>query len=749
MDRMRFRFALACLALFAAPAFAITIDGHIEPGEWAGARHITDFRQTQPLTGKPAAYPVEAWVLATQKGLAVAVRVTQPPGVRRTQQHVQRDFQDQVDRVNVDVDFNGDGRTGYNFTVASTGAIDDEVITNETQFNRDWDGIWQHAVTQDAQGWSVELLIPWYTAPMHAATDGQRTIGLYIDRVIASTGERVAWPLAAFSKSRFLSDFEPVEVPAYSQALLAVTPYVSTLYDNVRHQGGFTEGAYLFCKPNGQFQLTATINPDFGQVESDDLVVNFGATETYFSDKRPFFTENQGIFDFSLLDDNSQLVYTRRVGGPADDGNGSGDIDAAVKFNGSIGTTSYGVLAADERGDVGRAFGALRVVHDFGDQSLGLMLTRVDHPFLDRDATVLGVDHHWHPTDRLTIGTNLVGSDIEQAGQRTQGLGATFLADYEMDDGWRQQWLGMHFDDKLQVNDFGYLERNNFDYAHWEVRKRITDLPADSRYADHDWHFRIDALDNDDQHLPLRRELRISRNSDLREGSNEFAQINIDSAGWDDLLTRGNNPLHLPPSINTHWEHNGTRHGNWAYKTQVEFQTGGLSGNHEVGWDMKFLPTYFISDTLSIYAGPYYEHTPDWLIWQHDNLIGRYNQHTLELDSGFDWYIGERSELRLKLQAIGLDARIRGAYEVAANGAAIPSNEPVNDFSLRQLGVQLRYRYGLAPLSYLYVVYGRGGYALDPFFGEVVGSAPSQLGSAFSLRDDEQILVKLDYRFEL
>ena len=748
MDRMRFRLAIACLVLFAAPAWAVTIDGHIDPVEWQGARHITDFRQTQPLTGKPATYPVEAWVLATPKGLAVAMRVTQPPGVTRTRQHVQRDFSDNVDRVNVNLDFNGDGRTGYNFSITSTGAIYDATITNENQFNPDWDGIWQHAVTQDAQGWSVEILIPWYTAPMHAATDGKRTIGIYLDRVITAIGERAAWPVANYEKPRFLSEFERIEVPAYSQTLLAVTPYVSSLYDNVGHQGGFTEGADIFWKPNGQFQLTGTINPDFGEVESDDLVVNFGATETYFSDKRPFFTENQGIFDFSLLDDYSQLVYTRRVGGPADDGSGAGDIDAAVKFNGSIGKTSYGVLAADERGDAGRTFGAARVVHDFGDQSLGLMLTRVDHPFLDRTATVLGVDHHWHPTDRLTIGTNAVGSDIDQSGQRTQGFGATFLADYEMDDGWRQQWLGMHFDDKLQINDFGYLQRNNFDYLHWEVRKRVTDLPADSRYTSHDWHFRIDALDNDDRHLNLRRELRINRNSELRDGSNEFAQINVDSAGWDDLLTRGHNALHLPPSISTHWDRTSPRHGNWAYNAQVEFYSNELTNDRRIGYDFKFLPTYFVSDNFSLYAGPYYEHTPDWLIWQHDNLIGEFDQHTLELDTGFDWYIGDRSELRLKLQAIGLDARIRGAYEVAANGDPIPSDEPVNDFRLRQLGVQLRYRYELAPLSYLYVVYGRGGYALDDIFGVVPGAA-SQLGDAFSLRDDEQILVKLDYRFEM
>jgi hypothetical protein len=739
--------ALASLACFAAPALAVTIDGHIAAGEWRDARHVTDFHQTQPLTGKPAEYPLQAWVLATPDGLAVAVRVSQPPGVPRTQQKVQRDFRDNVDRVNLNVDFNGNGRTGYNFVVASTGAVGDAVITDETQFDEDWDGNWQHAVSQDAQGWSVEFLIPWYTAPMHQAVDGHRTIGINIDRVIASLGLRAAWPVVSFEQPRFVSDFARITIPAYSQSLLAVTPYVSTRYDNVGHDGGFSEGVDVFWKPNGQFQLTAALNPDFGQVESDDLVINFGATETYFSDKRPFFTENQGIFAFSLLDDNSALVYTRRVGGPADDGNGAGDIDAAVKFNGSVGTTSYGVLAADERGDAGRTFGAVRVVHDFGTQSLGMLLTRVDHPFLDRQATVLGLDQHWHPNADLTIATNLVGSDIDQSGQTSKGLGGTFIADYVMDNGWRQQWLGMYFDDRLQVNDFGYLERNDLEYAHWEVRKRTTDLPADSRYRDHDWHFRIDALDNT-RGLNLRRQLRIERESNLRNGATEDIELNVNSALWDDLLTRGHGALFLPPSFSLRVERHAPRHGDWANEWEFDLASGGLNGNHQVGYELEVLPTYFISDALSVTLGADYVSIPGWLVWQHDNLIGSFDRRSLELESGLDWAIDNRQELRLKLQAIGLDARMRGAYRVAANGRALPSGDAVDSFGVHTLGLQIRYRYELAPLSYLYIVYGRGGYEQAPLLDEAPG-APQILRDSFSLRDTEQWLVKLNYRFDM
>ena len=73
------------------------------------------------------------------------------------------------------------------------------------------------------------------------------------------------------------------------------------------------------------------------------------------------------------------------------------------------------------------------------------------------------------------------------------------------------------------------------------------------------------------------------------------------------------------------------------------------------------------------------------------------------------------------------------------------SDDPVADFSLRNLGFQIRYRYELAPLSYLYVVYGRGGFERNEFSDELGGL----LGDSFDLRDDEQLLVKLSYRFEI
>ncbi len=149
-------------------------------------------------------------------------------------------------------------------------------------------------------------------------------------------------------------------------------------------------------------------------------------------------------------------------------------------------------------------------------------------------------------------------------------------------------------------------------------------------------------------------------------------------------------------------------------------------------------------DAFNVYVGVFASRTPDWLVWQHDNLIGSFDGRELDLNAGFNWMIGNRQELRLKLQAIGVEARLRQGYRVAADGDAVASDEPIDDFSVSNLGFQIRYRYEIAPLSYLYVVYGRGGYEQEPLFED----SGRLLRNSFNLRNEEQLLIKVSYRFE-
>ena len=738
----------AGLALLAGPAAAIEVDGVISPGEWEGARHVTDFRLTQPLTREPAPHPTEAWILATPDGLAVGWRNTQPASVPRTRQRAQRDQGGAADRVNLYVDFDGDGRTGYNFTLLLSGSIVDATITNENQFNGDWDGDWRHATSEDGDTWSAEILLPWHIAPMQAPAGDVRTIGLSLDRVVGATGERMSWPAIGFNEQRFLSVLEKVQVPRYSESLLAVTPYVVGLGDLVSRGSEFDAGADVFWKPNGQFQLSATINPDFGQVESDNLVVNFGAIETFFSDRRPFFTENQGFFDvpFGGLGNANRLLYTRRVGGPADDGSGAGDVTAAAKVNGSIGSLQYGVFAATEGGRAGRDFQAVRATREFGEHGLGAMVTRVERPFLDREAMVYEADHRWG-NDTWNIRTTAVLSSVDAQGARVDDSGAQVRIDRDHGNGWRQQLYVLHLGDRLQLNDFGFLERNDFNYARYDLARRVTDLPEDSPYASHDWHYAVSRRTNDSG-LHIADAWAVNRFSERRDGGNQFIELAGWSAGHDDLITRGNGPVKVPARLFFFAERFRPRKDHWAFYGSVHFASDGLEGVDQGGVTVDFEPTYHVNDTLSLGVGLELHHDPHWLVWQRDNLLGGFESNLAFANAGVTWLIDNRQELRVRLEAIGLDARAEQAWRVQPDGTPLEVDEQVDDFALRNLGFQVRYRYELAPLSYLYVAYVRGGSLFEQGPGPF-DSAGRLLAEAFDLRDSEQLLVKLSYRFEI
>ena len=737
---------LPMLVLSAQAGAAIKVDGHVDPEEWAGAKHVTDFRLTQPLSKAPSPYPTEAWILSTPQGLAVAFRCVQPPNVPRTHQVAPRDAGGPYDRVNLYVDYDGDGHVGYNFMVMLSDSIQDETITNENQFNTDWDGNWKHAVSEDAEGWSVEMLIPWYIAPMKNSRDGKRTIGVQLDRVVGSTGERVGWPAIFGGEARFLTGFEKIEIPSYSQAMLAVTPYASVVYDNIAGKAHFDTGADLFWKPSGSFQVSATLNPDFGQVESDQLVVNFSAVETFFSDKRPFFTENQSFFDvpFGSYGNADRLIYTRRVGGTTDDGLGSGDVTAAVKANGSLAGFNYGVFAASEADAVGRDFTALRVTRDFATMGMGAMVTRVEHPFLDRTATVYEADHHWTPTPQWNIRTTVVGSSIDQAGQHIDDTGSQLRVNYDMGKGWRQELYAVHLGRNLQLDDFGFLDRNNFNYARYDLARRTTELPKDSMYASHDWHVAVSKRVNDDG-LFLTDAWSFNRSSDTRDGGTEYWEFVGMTPGHDDLITRGNGAVRVPSKLYGFYERFWPRHGHWSFYGHLRYAAEGLRGPYHGAWEVDLQPTYFVNDNLSFYVELFGQRNPDWLIWQHDNLLGSFKGDLLQLNGGMQWTISSKQELRIKLETIALDARVHQAWRVAADGTPIAVNDPVPDFSLRNLGFQVRYRYELAPLSDLYLAYVRGGFDFEDFQQPVGGL----LGDAFHLHDAEQFLVKLSYRFEL
>lgn len=734
-----------CLApLAAAQDAAVTVDGVIDEAEWAGAQRFDAFVSVQPLTLTPAPADrrAEALLRTTPAGIAVAIRAWHPAGVPQTRTRVPRDGQTPADRFNVMIDFNADGRAGYAFTVTAAGDVTDESITNENSFSYDWDGNWQHAAADFDGGYAIEVLIPWSIAQMRDSASATRTIGLYVDRVIVATGERFAYPAASFTQPRFLSDFARVEIQQHSVSQLALTPYVSVVNDLNTRSGDHKTGVDIFWKPNGDHQFAFTINPDFGQVESDNLVVNFTSLENFFNDKRPFFTDNQSYFDLSQNLGN--LFYTRRVGGPLDDGSGTADINLAVKGTGSFGQFGYGIFGASEDGDAGRDAALARLTWGDANYLIGVTRSRVDRPFLDRVAEVTAVDGRWQPTAEWLIRPVLMRSDSNTAGRKQNGQAGGVTVDWDPAGPWRQQYFLTYVDRSFELNDLGFQSRNDFRYFEWESGYRVTPADPESTYASHDYEIELAYRDNAAGER-LFGSLALSRYSQRRSGGDDFLFLRWRAPYLDDRLSRGNGSVPFAGRAGIFVESSRPRSGDgrlgwyWNLDAVPEAVRG---YRYTVGVQ----PRLHLGDRFDVDLGVYLMHRDDWLIWQQAREFGSFKTRQIDLYSNLNWFVGEKHELRVKLQALAINADASVARRLNEAGRLVDSSATLDDFRLRNLGFQVRYRYKLAALSDVYLVYSRGGFAIDEGSDRGLGST---LDDTFSLRDDNQFLLKVSYRFEI
>lgn len=732
----------------AAPS-ALQLDGVPDEALWANAQVFDDFRVTQPFTQSAPTHPTKALLQSLPEGLAVAFVVSQPAGTERFRPRAGRDAFVEADRVNFTVDFDGDGRQAYNFRVTLGNAIGDESLSNENRFNSDWDGVWDHALHENEEGWSVEILIPWTVAAMREGSEPTRTIGVHFDRMIASLNERSAPASISFMRPRYLSEFTKVEVARHrGQGLLSVIPYASLSHDFIA--GGLSHrlGGDLFWKPSGRFQLLATLNPDFGQVEADDLVVDFSATEFLFSDKRPFFTENQGIFDFDMPD-AGRLVYTRRIGGPADADGEASDIDAAVKLSANVDGFELGTLVAmesDYADGVGRAFFAQRAGRQFGTLGLGWLATWVDRPWLERSALVNAVDVSWRPDERWSLSGQLLGSRVRQQ-ENASGIGGWLRSTYLPNSDWQHQLELTYYGQGLDFNDMGYQRRGEYGEAGWSTTRSFSTFAEDDRRRSVEWRVEPRVRYND-AGVRLPPAVAIRRGAALRAGGYLESKLTWTGSGYDDLISRGHGLVWQEPRLET-LSHGyfSPRIGKWTWQLNAALLQ---EGNEDLAAQLRGELRYYPRDDLDIGLTLMPHWSRDWLLWREDTLFASYHSQRCEASMNVNWFPGRRQELRMKLQWLGLKADRPMAYRIGADGRLVESNDVVDAFTVNNFGMQLRYRYELGQRRELYVVYGRGG---DETLAYADGDVPPSqglsdlLGRVSDRRDADQLLVKL--RWEL
>jgi len=718
----------------------IKVDGKIDEPEWTSSQSYRDFVVVNPLTFTSPRNATEVKVLSIQEGLAVAFICDQPAEESRTRTITQRDAsQFDSDSVSVMVDFDATGQIAYEFSVSIAGSYRDGAITNESDFNYDWDGVWQHAVNEEKDRWTVEILIPWSIVAMREGENNTRKLGLLFQRVLQSNKETFGFPAASSERPQFVSNFSKVEVAQYSEQEFDLLPYATALSDLKNNSTKGKAGLDIFWKPSGKFQLAATVNPDFGQVESDDLVIDFSAIEVLFSDKRPFFTENQALLDLRMPN-RGYLIYTRRIGGPSDKDGTPSDITGALKVIGSAGPINYGVLAAQETEEEGRTFFGGRMVIPGENWSLGTFTTYAERPFLDRTALVNSLDYEIKSNNVWRLQGQFLMSQIDEPSGDISDFGAWYRLYYTPSEAWHLQMDMSHWGKDLDISDMGYIMRTNLEelflYSQW----RQTDFSADSRAASVDWTL-WSIWRRNAEGTALQSKVVFQRQEKLRSGAGIDYMLQIDTAGYDDIISRGNGLVHFDKELSGSATYNTQRKGAWKKSVGLNVMQEGTGG---WGESLNANVTWFPDEKFNIDLNAKAYLSNDWLMWLQGDRLAGYSLKQITGEISPSWYPADRHEIRLRTQWIVMNAENGQSYHIGSRGRLISDDNMVNDFAMINFGLQIRYRYEIAPLSDFYIVYSRGG--LDRMENPTE-STIDLFSSSTKLRNSDQILVKLRYGF--
>ena len=331
----------------------ISIDGFIDP-IWAQADSISDFIQFSPYYNTEPTHKTIAKILTTQDALYCLIICYD--NIDEIQQSTEMLDEGSSDRVSLMLDTFGDKRTGYKFAVSATGARADCRLLDDGR-NRDysWDGIWFSDAEIYSWGYVVELKIPYKSIQYdEKLTDW----GLDVDRWRSKNSEDIYWcsydensgiRIARWGKLMF-QNFKPT-VKGLNLELYPVGIAKATLLDNDKYKVDPNAGLDIFYNPSPKLTFQFTANPDFAQIEADPYDFNISRFESYFDERRPFFTQGNEVFMASGKQRNTgfykpmELFYSRRIGKKLPDGN-EVPLSFGTKAFGRLGNWEYGGFIA-------------------------------------------------------------------------------------------------------------------------------------------------------------------------------------------------------------------------------------------------------------------------------------------------------------------------------------------------------------------------------------------------------------------
>ncbi len=289
------------------------IDGNLDDNCWKDAPVAGNFIQYEPYNKKKPLQKSEVKLVYDDRAIYFAFYIydTSPDSIlqelsKRDEDNVNTDY------VAIDLCPFEDGINGYGFLVSAAGVQTDYKYSVQGK-DYSWDAVWKSEVVINDKGWFVEIEIP-YSAIRFPKKELQNW-DINFWRQIRRNRERSTWNFidkrenGTLTQMGKLTGIKSIEAPLR----LSVTPYISAYLNKQSQYNNFgysvNGGLDLKYGLNESFTLDMTLIPDFGQVQSDDKVLDLSPYETYYGEKRPFFTEGTELFS------KGGIFYSRRIGG--------------------------------------------------------------------------------------------------------------------------------------------------------------------------------------------------------------------------------------------------------------------------------------------------------------------------------------------------------------------------------------------------------------------------------------------------
>ncbi|NOT45374.1 MAG: carbohydrate binding family 9 domain-containing protein [Acidobacteria bacterium] len=472
----------------------LQLDGRLDEAIYETVRPISDFIQNEPVNESPATEKTEVWVSFDERNIYVSVRAWESTPDRMVVNEMRRDNFGVLQNENFAFMFDTffDKRNAVVFQFNPLGGRMDGQAVNDGNYNGDWNPLWRLAVGEFDGGWTAEAMVPFKSLAYGAGQTqvwgfNARRINRWKNEVSFITRLPTGTGNNGITRPFFAAPLVGLEAPS-STRVLDVKPYVisdvnTNVPSNVRNELGGDFGLDVRYSITQNLSADFTYNTDFAQVEADEQQVNLTRFSLFFPEKREFFLENQGLFNFGGVEGNNnnnvnpRLFYSRRIGL---DGGQAVPILAGGRLTGRMGEYSLGVIniateASSELDLPATNFSVARIRRNVLRRSaVGAIFTgRSDTPGSQGSAMAYGVDGTWAFYENLEFQTmwaksqnpGLVGEDTTfrlRMGYDADRYGVTI----------DRTGVGRNFDPSV-----GFLRRRNFQrlFAQGRFSPRLPD----------------------------------------------------------------------------------------------------------------------------------------------------------------------------------------------------------------------------------------------------------------------------------